>query len=61
MKDRSLVIMLLLGAASAATIQSQARSLAQSGVVLDMELGTEVLSNGFLEAEAQTQASLIKQ
>lgn len=47
-------ILLLIGAVSAATIQSQARSLAQSGVVMDLELDTEVLSNNFLEADAKS-------
>jgi len=58
MKSTS-VVLLFIGATSAATIQSQSRSLAQSGVVLDAELDTEVLSSGFLEAEAESQVNLI--
>lgn len=61
MKTISASVLLFIGATSAATVQSQARSLAQSGVVMDNELGTEVLSNGFLQAEAQTQQSMIMQ
>ena len=57
---QNLAIMLLLGAASAATVQTQARSLAQSGVVLDSQLETEVLSQQFLEADAQETSKSIK-
>jgi hypothetical protein len=57
---QNLAIMLLIGAASAATVQIQARSLAQAGVVLDAQLETEVLSQQFLEADAQETSKSIK-
>jgi len=57
----NIAVLVLLGAAQvqAATVHLSARSLAQSGVVLDAELGTEVLGENFLNAEAKAQASLI--
>lgn len=61
MKHTSIAVLMLIGITTAATVQTQAKSLAQSGVVMDLELDTEVLSNEFLAAEAEAQAQLIKQ
>ena len=60
-------VMVLLGLISveAATVKSQVQlsveSLAQSGVTMDAALGTEVLSESFLQAEAKQEANLISQ
>ena len=65
MKDKTTVLLLLLGLTSISAVKLQSQlsstSLAQSGVMVDEQLGTEILSESFLEADAIQEAEIISE